>query len=155
MMQKPDALKDMLSNPELLQQGLKQAQAMFGGAGGANLADLMQGGGLEGLMGGAGDDSDLKQRVRAQMAGVLARAQGVLQRKLVDTQNETRQELLRQHKGLAGLFDGDSDEGDGDDGAPDVGVHDDDDDVRFHDEAGAGADPADDDAIEESPLSYG
>ena len=86
------------------------------------------------------------------MAGVLARAQGVLQRKLVDTQNETRQELLRQHKGLAGLFDGDSDEGDGDVGAPDVGAHDDDDDddddVRFHDEAD---DPADDDEIDVCP----
>ena len=72
------------------------------------------------------------------MAGVLARAQGVLQRKLVDTQNETRQELLRQHKGLAGLFDGDS-AGRRRRRRPDVGVHDDDDDVRFHDEAGAGA----------------
>ena len=83
MLQKPDALKDLFSNPELLQQSMKQAQALFGGAGGgANLADLMGGmggagglAGLEGLMGGGGgggdDDDDLKARVRAQMAGMM------------------------------------------------------------------------------------
>ena len=84
MLQKPDALKDLFSNPELLQQSMKQAQALFGGAGGgANLAELMGGmggagglGGLEGLMGGGGggggdDDDDLKARVRAQMAGMM------------------------------------------------------------------------------------
>ena len=74
MLQKPDALKELFSNPELLQQSMKQAQALFGGAaGGANLAELMGGGGLEGLMGGGGgdDDDDLKQRVRAQMAGMM------------------------------------------------------------------------------------
>jgi hypothetical protein len=78
MMQQPNALQDMLSNPELLKESMKQAQAMFGGAEG--LAGLMDGGGLEGLagaMGGAGaggaggGDSELKQRVRAQMAGMM------------------------------------------------------------------------------------
>jgi len=87
-----DALKEVLNNPELLQEGMKKAQALFGGAGGADLSQmmgqmggaeglqkLMAGGGLEGLMGGAGGaggDSDLKERVRAQMAGMMREAGG-------------------------------------------------------------------------------
>merc|ERR1719265_219077 len=82
MMQQPDALKEVLSNPELLQEGMKKMQAMFGGGdGGANLADLMgslggKPGGLEGLMGAGAGDSDLKQRVRAQMAGMMRDREG-------------------------------------------------------------------------------
>lgn len=73
MLQQPNALKEMLSNPELMQESMKQAQAMFGGAGG--LEGLM--GGTGGGMGGgaaAGGD-DLKERVRQQMAGLM-REQG-------------------------------------------------------------------------------
>ena len=62
MLQQPNALKDMLSNPELMQESMKQAAAMFGGAGG--LENLMGGG-----MGDGGDD--LKERVRRQMAGLM------------------------------------------------------------------------------------
>ena len=81
MLQQPNALKDMLANPELMQESMKQAQAMFGGAGG--LEGLMGGAGgmagLEGLMGGAmgggggggGGGDDLKERVRRQMAGLM------------------------------------------------------------------------------------
>ena len=65
MLQQPNALNDMLSNPELVQESMKQAAAMFGGAGG--LEGLM-GGGMG--AGGAGGD-DLKERVRRQMAGLM------------------------------------------------------------------------------------
>ena len=72
MMQKPDALKDMLSNPELLQQGLKQAQAMFGGAGGANNNPTDKSGG--GASGGARQvPSPISKRNFANSASPSAR----------------------------------------------------------------------------------
>ena len=48
-----------------MQESMKQAAAMFGGAGG--LENLM--GGMGGGMGDGGDD--LKERVRRQMAGLM------------------------------------------------------------------------------------
>ena len=49
-----------------MQESMKQAAAMFGGAGG--LENLM-GGGMGDGMGDGGDD--LKERVRRQMAGLM------------------------------------------------------------------------------------